>query len=339
MQARSRLQAAPTTIDMFAGTVGVNHPLPAALLLLITLGVGIYSGVAQGAASSTLDLSGDKIQERANAVLALMGYAVVPDVTTSSLSIQNNATANPGFKLTQIAGGFTLGGSVPLYLEGGLAYSRYDPTFSAGDDLEDIFIPVKWDSLMASGGIGWDFPIYSELVFRPVLNLAYGHVESDLSGLADHVDEDDLGFLDGGRLNVVGYGGSVMLDYTSHRPAREIDVEWRLTGVRMESVGNTSSDVRGKADTLNTNLWGRWRAPTGYTWFQRPLRYVLEGAHSTFLGAQAGILGFNHLTSLGVGLELDSSAYDIYVTRARVVGRYVFGQNVRGFSIGLAVNF
>jgi len=72
---------------------------------------------------------------------------------------------------------------------------------------------------------------------------------------------------------------------------------------------------------------------------QSPLRYVLEGAHSTFLGAQAGILGFNHLTSLGVGLELDSSAYDIYVTRARVVGRYVFGQNIRGFSIGLAINF
>jgi hypothetical protein len=339
LQARSRLQAAPTTIDMFVRTIRVNHSLPAALLLLITLGVGIYSGVAHGATPATFDLTADKIQERANAVLALMGYAVVPDVTTSSLSIQNNATANPGFKLTQIAGGFTLGGSVPLYLEGGLAYSRYDPTFSADDGLEEVFIPVKWDSLMASGGIGWDFPIYPALVFRPVLNLAYGHVESDLSGLADYDDEDELGFLDDGRLDVVGYGGSVMLDYTSHRPAREIDVEWRLTGVRMESVGNTSSDVTGRADTLNTNLWGRWRAPTGYTWLQRPLRYVLEGAHSTFFGAQAGILGFNHLTSLGVGLELDSSAYDIYVTRARVVGRYVFGQNVRGFSIGLAINF
>ena len=331
------MRCAPTSIGAPVGADRIRDCFKAAMLLIIG-SVGFLSGVAQGANPGTLDLSGDKIQERANAVLALMGYAVVPDVTTSSLSIQNNATANPGFKLTQLAGGFTLGGSVPLYLEGGLAYSRYDPTFSAGDDLEDIFIPVKWDSLMASGGIGWDFPIYPELVFRPVLNLAYGHVESDLSGLDDLVD-DDLDFLDGGRLNVVGYGGSVMLDYTSHRPAREIDVEWRLTGVRMESVGNTSSDVQGRADTLNTNLWGRWRAPTGYTWFQRPLRYVLEGAHSTFFGAQAGILGFNHLTSLGVGLELDSSAYDIYVTRARVVGRYVFGQNVRGVSIGFAVNF
>jgi len=317
------------------------HHLTVIAILLITLGAGIYSGVAHGASSGDADLIGDKIQERANAVLALMGYAVVPDVTTSSLSIQNNATANPGFKLMQLAGGFTLSGSVPLYLEGGLAYSRYDPEFSAGDDLDDVFIPVKWDSLMASGGIGWDFPIVSDLVFRPVFNVSLGHVESDLSGLDDQIDDidGDFGFLDGGRLNVVGYGGSVMLDYTSYLPAREIDVEWRLTGVRMQSFGNTSSDVRGRADTLNTNLWARWRAPTAYSLLQRPLRYVLEGAHSTFFGAQAGILGFNHLTSLGMGLELDSSAYDIYVTRARVVGRYVFGQNIRGFSIGLAVSF
>jgi len=310
----------------------VGQSLSAVAIWLIT------SGIASGANPGIADLSGDKIQERANAVLALMGYAVVPDVTTSSLSIQNNATANPGFKLTQIAGGFTVSPTMPLYLEGGLAYSRYDPTFIAGEGLDEVFVPVKWDSLMASGGIGWDFPLYPDLVFRPVFNVALGHVESDLSGLDDRIDG-DLGFLDDGRLNVVGYGGSIMLDYTSHQQAREIDVEWRLTGVRMQSFGNTSSDVRGRADTLNTNLWARWRAPTGFTLLQRPLRYVLEGAHSTFFGAQAGILGFNNLTSLGMGLELDSSAYDIYVTRVRVVGRYVFGRDIRGVSIGLAASF
>ena len=98
---------------------GFAHHLTVIAILLLTPGAGVYSGVAHGASSGDADLIGDKIQERANAVLALMGYAVVPDVTTSSLSIQNNATANPGFKLTQLAGGFTLSGSVPLYLEGG----------------------------------------------------------------------------------------------------------------------------------------------------------------------------------------------------------------------------
>jgi len=109
--------------------------------------------------------------------------------------------------------------------------------------------------------------------------------------------------------------------------------------VLLESVGNTPDSVTGKADAISTNIWARWRAPTGYTLLHRPLRYVLEGSHTTFFGDQAGVLGFNYLTSVGMGLELDSSAYDLFITRTRLVGRYVFGQNVTGFSIGLAVSF
>jgi hypothetical protein len=72
---------------------------------------------------------------------------------------------------------------------------------------------------------------------------------------------------------------------------------------------------------------------------ERPLRYVLEFAHTTFVGDLDGVLGFNYLSSLGVGLELDSSAYDIHVTRTRLMARYKVGENVRGWSVGLAVSF
>jgi hypothetical protein len=71
----------------------------------------------------------------------------------------------------------------------------------------------------------------------------------------------------------------------------------------------------------------------------RPLRYVLEFAHTTFLGDLDGVLGFNDLSSFGTGLELDSSAYDITVTRTRLMVRYQLGENVRGWSLGLAVSF
>ena len=56
-------------------------------------------------------------------------------------------------------------------------------------------------------------------------------------------------------------------------------------------------------------------------------------------GDQRGVLGFDRLTSVGAGLELDSSAYNVFITRTRLVGRYVFGTNVSGFSVGLAVSF
>ena len=86
-------------------------------------------------------------------------------------------------------------------------------------------------------------------------------------------------------------------------------------------------------------MWSRWRAPTGLTALDRPLRYVLEFAHTQFLGDLRGALGFDYLSSLGAGLELDSSKYDIVVTRTRLVGRYQFGDGVRGWTISLAVSF
>jgi hypothetical protein len=72
---------------------------------------------------------------------------------------------------------------------------------------------------------------------------------------------------------------------------------------------------------------------------QRPLRYVLETSVTSFFGPQRGALGFNSLASVGAGLELDSSAYKIIIARIRLVGRYIFGDNVSGFSVGLAAGF
>lgn len=82
------------------------------------------------------------------------------------------------------------------------------------------------------------------------------------------------------------------------------------------------------------------RAPIAdWSLLGNPLRYVLEGAHTEFLGEQRGALGFTGLTSLGVGLELDSSKYPVFITRTRLVARYMFGNNTTGYGVGLAKSF
>ncbi|PTN49513.1 hypothetical protein DAI43_22995, partial [Achromobacter xylosoxidans] len=164
---------------------------------------------------------------------------------------------------------------------------------------------------------------------------------SDLRAASWYVGQQtgkDISFLDKGSLNAYGLGGSLMLDYEHYRPGYEVDVELRYSDMRLQSF-NSSAAVEGHATAQSANLWARYRAPTGFVVLQRPLRYVLELTHSEFLGDQRGILGFDRLTSVGAGLELDSSAYDVIITRTRLVGRYVFGTNVSGFSVGLAVSF
>ncbi|MFA7260544.1 MAG: hypothetical protein WC013_13670, partial [Aeromonas bestiarum] len=150
----------------------------------------------------------------------------------------------------------------------------------------------------------------------------------------------NLDFLDGGRLDVYGLGGALMLDYELFSPTQDIDAELRYSYQHLQSFGGTSASVTGQANAENLGLYLRRRAPIGdLTLLSRPLRYVMEGARTEYLGEQRGLLGFNSLNSLGLGIELDSSKYDIIVTRTRLVARYMFSHNTSGYGVGLAMSF
>ncbi|MDM0036072.1 hypothetical protein QTI33_28320 [Variovorax sp. J22P271] len=306
-------------------------------LLLLACALGPAAARAQG-----LDIVGSTVQRHANGVLALMAFQAVPDLTSSSLSISNASHGDPGIVMSQLGGGFTVSKRLPLYLEGAIAYSRYDPVFVASNGVEARQLPACWNSLSGTAGMGWDFPITPELAFRPIFNFSLGKVASDLQvarAYLRNVTDRQLDFLDGGSLNAYGLGGAVMLDWEHYREDYEVDVELRYSDIELKSYGSSSATVEGSASARTANLWARWRAPTGLQAFDRPLRYVLEFSHSHYLGSQAGVLGFDRLTTLGTGLELDTSAHDIFITRIRGVLRYVFGNNVSGFSLGLAVSF
>jgi hypothetical protein len=213
---------------------------------------------------------------------------------------------------------------VPLYLEGTLPAR----------------IPVKADSLLATGGVGWDFPIARELALRPILNFSLGRVESE--GVVPPAQAPGsraaLDFLGNGRLNAFGRGGSLMLDYERYRPGNEIDVELRYSYINLRSF-DSSQAVEGHANAQTFSFWSRYRAPTGFSLLERSLRYVLEYAYTSFLGDLEGVLGFDDVHSFGLGLELDSSRYDVHVTRTRLLLRYKVRHNVTGWAVGVALSF
>lgn len=317
------------------------------LAALFGLTGALFLACSGNAAAQLLQNLGEqrdlRLKDRANGILALMAYSVVPDLTSSNLSIRNAQTANPSVFMTQLGGGDTISKSIPVYLEGAIAYSRYDPTFIASDGSETRRIPTKWNTLTGTGGIGWDFPITDELVFRPIFDFALGKMATDLRVaelFLGRLTGRDIDFLKDGTLNAYGLGGAVMLDYQRIREEYLVDVELRYTDIRLRTFGNTSEVVQGEATAQTANIYARYRAPTGYYALDRPVRYVLEFSHSRYLGSQADILGFSYLTTVGTGLELDTSAFNpLYVSRLRAVLRYVFGNNVSGVSLGLAASF
>ena len=320
--------------------VCVRHALAAVLSLVLALAPAPAMGQTNGGGWSLIN---GNLQKRAEGVVSMMQYTLFPDVATSSLSISSGNTGNPDLNMVQAGGGFTVSRSFPLYLEGNAAISRYDPTFIATNGTDTREIPTKWTTVTGTVGVGWDFRLTPELVLRPMGNFTLGHMESDLSAAVRVIEgetDKEISFLENGRLNAIGLGGSVMLDYEHYRRDYEIDVEFRFTNIYLQSIPGTSEGVKGSEMAQNLNWWSRWRAPTGLTAFDRPVRYVLEFTYSYYFGNQDNMLGFNHLVSLGGGLELDVSAYQpLFITRLRLMARYRYGEFVSGWTIGLGISF
>ncbi len=280
--------------------------------------------------------------------LGLLAYSMVPDGTASALQInRSDGQDDIGIRMGQYGAGFTVSDSVPLFLEGYLGYARYDPRFVFSDGASAREAPTRWNQFSITAGIGWDIRLGERLRLRPIVNASVAQVTTDaaLAGAYLAATRDrDLAFLARGRMNAWGLGGALVLAWYDHTPSREIDIELRGTRLHLETVPGTSEAVRFATESTTVNLWTRLRWPTGAEAFGRPLRWVLEGQQSHFLGSQRSALGFEFLTKLGGGLELDIGRLEIgpsYLTaqRARLMGRYVFGEGVTGFSLGLGISF
>lgn len=253
-------------IDSYQRKLLLCYVLIGCIFLLPSQSVAVETAVRP-----SYSLDDAVIKHRKDGILTLMGFTVLPDVTTSSLSITDAQSGNPGLQQTTLGGGFTVSQYFPLYLEGTVGYSRYDPKFIASDGDDTLVVPVKWNSLSLTGGVGWDFPLTEngELKLRPIFNFTFGHIESDASILARLLEEglvsdsDSLDFLKHSRINAYGLGGAIMLDWEHYRESYEVDVELRYTNIQLRSYDSKYSSVEGSSDANIVSLWTRWRAPTG----------------------------------------------------------------------------
>ncbi|MEH6492044.1 outer membrane beta-barrel protein [Halopseudomonas sp.] len=296
---------------------------------------------APALAAEPLRLTAANVEDKVNGILTLMSYSMTLDLASSALQINDNDTGDPALTMTQLGGGATMSDEIPLYLEGSVAYSRYDPKFVASDGVQTRTIPVKWTSVTAAGGIGWDFPLDDEWVLRPIGNIALGYISSDINSARLYLNYEldrEIEFLDDGQMGALGLGGAMMLDWERVREEYEADLELRYSYLDLQNIGGDRA-IEGNVTAQTANLWTRYRAPTGWTLMQNPLRYVLEYSHSEYLGEQRGALGFDRLSTVGAGIEFDSSAYPVFITRTRVLIRQMFGDGVSGTALSLAVSF
>jgi hypothetical protein len=236
---------------------------------------------------------------------------------------------------------------VPLYLEGFLGYARYDPTFVFTDPSGlRARVPVRWNNLSGTVGVGWSFPLTDRLQFRPIVNASLGATASDIFLAGQYLEfltGRDIDYLDRGQMLVGGVGGALVLAWYDYRAEYEFEAELRYSQMRLQTLNTNVRGFTARSDNATIGLWTRYRWPSGREAFGRPLRWVAEGMYSQFLLDQRGVLGFDSLAKVGVGIELDVGrqevgAFGLSAQRVRLMGRYVFGENVTGYSIGIGIS-
>lgn len=286
--------------------------------------------------------------ERAAAVaLGVVGVTSMPDGTVSDLTIQRSGGESSQLFSWQLGAGFTVSEDVPLYLEGFLGFARYDPVAIVSNGQQSSRLPLRWNALSATGGVGWSFAINDRLQLRPILNVSLGYIASDVALAAEllsFLTDIDIEALQTRQALTGGLGGALVLAWYDYRPDYEFEVELRLSRMRFSTLPTSDRGLDVNSDSAAVGLWTRYRWPTGAEAFGRPTRWVLEGYHSEFFRAQRDVLGIDRLTRLGGGIELDVGRWELggmglYLQRLRLSGNVLFGEDVRGWSFGIGMSF
>ncbi len=283
------------------------------------------------------------MRDNVKGALSILGISVAPNKSASVLYLDKNLANGDDYGLRggQIGGGFRLSENVPIFLEGYIGFTNYDPVFLLKGAPGDTSLLSNWTSVSATGGLGWEFKLNKNWKIRPIVNFSIGRVQSD-SSIADQVVSEalelELDFLSDGGITAFGYGGSFVAEFNKRWPNDyELDLRFRHTHIRLETL---DSDLVGTAEAISSVAWSRVRVPTGFRLFDQSTRWVSELSVSHLPGDQGIVLDTEWLAQLGAGLELDFSRNNSsWLKEFRVLARVAKGDNIEGFSVGVAAKF
>lgn len=319
-----------------------NKPCALALAILMAL-VLTLSGLS-GDARAQEGIIGGGVEKQATAALAVLGITAVPNETASTLFLDGGSGGDSfDYQSGQIFGGFTISDDYPIFFEGLIGGARYKPNIVVESDEGEVVFPLKWTSVAATGGIGYDFALTENLALRPIFNFSLGYVVSDATLLGKFLENNtdiDFGDTVSDGMTAGGLGASLMLEYTLRSPDYDIDITLRHTTMEFIPIAG-SGDIEANATAISTTMWNRLRVPiSDWRVMGNPVRSVWEASFSHLPGDQGEALNTEWLAQVGAGIEIDSTdTWVPIITRTRLVARYARGEELEGYSLGLAVSF
>ena len=322
-------------------------------LLWLLLLAGLLGGFAAPALAQAVGINKarrtlDGIVRSGNGISSLLVYVnftALPDISTGNLVVDAEiGDSEPELASVRLGGDTTIDvDGFPLYLEGNLGAARLSADFRVDDPMVgSTVLHPDWTIYAASGGVGVDIPVTAHWVARPVLVAGLGRISNstDFNGPGS----DDLqsaldGLITNWQTGVGFYGAAAMAEYENLNERYELNATLRLTHLEVVTLNTPSSEFDARVGTDTASLFARLGQPTPWRLSDYPLRWLLQGSGSVFLGDQSDALGFSWFSSLGIGLEADFADTNDFVSRARITLSGVVGDHVRGYSVGLGISF
>ncbi len=293
--------------------------------------------LAAPAAARDLDIDITTEEGQVKTALSALGFAVVPQAFNSLLFYEVGQDNDLVFSNGQLGGGFNPIAGSRLFVEGIVSFQRYAPEYAI-DGAEDDDVDVRWRSFAGTAGVGYDFPVAPNLVFRPIANVAAGRITSNAD--VDFEDGETRDFIAGDGVTAGGFGGSLALVYKTRTPAEDVDLRARYSRMLLQPLGDRS-DVDVDADVETLAFLGRVRRPIpGLKLGGRQVRQVFEATYAAYLGDQGDVLEIPWLVRIGTGFELDLNTTERFrPRRVRMMLRYVRGESSGGLSLGAGLVF
>lgn len=233
-----------------------------------------------------------------------------------------------------------------LRVEVGVGY------FLARSAVEDVWggqlpgleagLKTRWEGVSGYAGVGPRIELGHGLHFAPLAALSLSYLENEAlwSGPGEPVSRLLFdGILFDWHATTLACGLATRLEHDVQLgPHAQLASLLRYDVRRFDGIDSTDS-AQDFEDTIErVVVRSEIALPTGLELFAAPLQWHAHLGYSRYLGQSEDVLGFRDAFEVGMGLAA-AAPPSLPVRTLRFDGAVVFGEDVRGWSAGLSVDF
>jgi len=199
----------------------------------------------------------------------------------------------------------------------------------------------KWTAYSVGAGVLAKIKLASGFSVEPALDVALARLQNrtSYSGAAAVLQPVLDGVLFNWNADAWLVTPGIALEWTGAAGDGSVRVRGHVARSWIASFDETDPVQRFREATNLYSVRAEYVQPTAWKAFERRLSWVAYGSYAGFFGANRDVLGFDAVAEVGGGLELPVTPEAPKAERVRFQAAYLFGAGVRGWTLGLGLQY